>query len=35
VVRGQGNIDLTANTYTIKRDILSAESNTFPKTVPL
>ena len=31
VVRGQGNIDLT-DTYTIKRDILTAQSNTFPKT---
>ena len=31
VVRGQGNLDLT-DTYTIKRDILTAQSNTFPKT---
>jgi len=31
VVRGQGNIDLT-DSYTIKRDILTAQSNTFPKT---
>ena len=30
-VNGQGNIDLT-DTYTIKRNILTGESNTFPKT---